>query len=240
AVERVAGAGTAPGRRLLGAADVGPQGATLARLRRLMAYVHDADEAAYLARGRELAFLANALLAGCPVQSRPFSPHEASDAAAAVCNLALEHWPDAPLPEALLVDHDLVSAFELGWSVLHREVSLFVAGQLIATLDGLRCADRGIRRGLAALRNALVEGHDSGAPWRALASAEVLSLLDATVWVGVRGLLGECPVLPAAVTAVLEGRATAVSPTAFDFISTAAQIGDVRRFMRNLPDLLAR
>ena len=35
-------------------------------------------------------------------------------------------------------------------------------------------------------------------------------------------------------------RITTVSPTAFDFISTAAQIGDVRIFMRKLPDVLSR
>jgi hypothetical protein len=40
--------------------------------------------------------------------------------------------------------------------------------------------------------------------------------------------------------AVLEGRTTAVSPTEFEFISTAAQIRDVRIFMRKLPGLLSR
>ena len=53
------------------------------------------------------------------------------------------------------------------------------------------------------------------------------------------GLLDECPILPAALTAVLERRTTAVSPTAFEFISTAAQIGDIRVFMRTLPGLLS-
>jgi hypothetical protein len=33
----------------------------------------------------------------------------------------------------------------------------------------------------------------------------------------------------------LERRTGAVSPTEFDFISTAAQIGDARMFMRKLP-----
>jgi hypothetical protein len=65
-------------------------------------------------------------------------------------------------------------------------------------------------------------------------------MLDTTAWISVLGLLDECPVLPAALTAVLEGRTTTVSPTAFDFISTAAQIGDVRIFMRKLPDVLSR
>ena len=70
-------------RALLEAADADPQAARLTRLRRLMAYVRDTDETAYFTRSRELAFLANTLLAGCSVQSRPFTPQEASDAAAA-------------------------------------------------------------------------------------------------------------------------------------------------------------
>ena len=37
-------------------------------------------------------------------------------------------------PDAFLVDHDLVTAFEVGWSVLYQDVSLFVADQLISTL----------------------------------------------------------------------------------------------------------
>ena len=64
-------------------------------------------------------------------------------------------------------------------------------------------------------------------------------MLDMTAWISVLGLLDECPVLPAALMAVLDGRTTRVSPTEFDFISTAAQIGDVRIFMRKLPDLLS-
>ncbi len=40
--------------------------------------------------------------------------------------------------------------------------------------------------------------------------------------------------------AVVEGRTTPVSPTAFAFISTTAQIGDIRVFMRMLPHLLSR
>ena len=80
-------------RALLGAADAGPQAARLTRLRQLMECGHDTDEAAYFTRSRELAFLGNALLAGCSVQSRPFTPQEASDAAASICNLGLEYWP---------------------------------------------------------------------------------------------------------------------------------------------------
>ena len=125
-----------------------------------MEYVRDTDDTAYFARSRELAFLANTLMAGCSVQSRPFTAQEASDAAVGICNLGLEHWPragrtrtrdaqaadlDATLPDAFLVDHDLVMAFEVGWAVLHEDVSMFVAEHLIVTLTDLRCVDAEIQ-----------------------------------------------------------------------------------------------
>jgi hypothetical protein len=205
-----------------------------------MACVRDTDETAYFTRGRELAFLANTLLAGCSVQSRPFTPQEASDAAASTCNLGLELWPDTFRPDSFLIDHDLVTAFEVGWSVLHQDVSSFVAQELISTLDNLHSVDPDIERGLVALRRELEKQRDAGTPWLARDAAEVLAMLDMTAWISVLGLLDECPVLPAALMAVLEGRTTTVSPTAFDFISTAAQLGDVRLFMRKLPDVLSR
>ena len=191
-IELLTEAGVMPERprALLEAADSDPQAARLARLRRLLEYVRDTHETAYVTRSRELAFLANALLAGCSVQSRPFTPQEASDAAAGICNLGLEHWPagwpsvtspgasslsgphphdtanhlrqgscgqaatapDTFPPDSFPIDHDLVTAFEVGWSVLHQDVSLFVAEQLVSTLDNLHCVDRDIQRGLAMLR----------------------------------------------------------------------------------------
>ena len=248
-------------RALLAAGDADPRAATLSRLRTLMEYVRNTDDTASFARGRELAFLANTLIAGCSVQSRQLTPQEASDAAASVCNLGLEYWParwpsvtspnEAALPaddaaapsgtvppESFLMDRDLVTAFEVGWSVLHEDVSLVVVQQLISTLDNLPVADRDIQRELAALRRMLVTQRDRGTPWLARDAAEVLANLDTTTWIAVLGLLNECPVLPAALTAMLEGRTTTVSPTAFEFISTAAQIDDVRTFMHNLPDFL--
>ena len=198
------------------------------------------DETTYLTRIRELAFLANTLAAGATVRSRPFTPQEASDAAACICNLGLECWADTPMPpNALLVDHDLVTAFEVGWSVLYQDVSLFVADQLVSTLADLQCVDADTRRGLRALQRTLVKQRAAGTPWLARDAAEVLATFDMTAWISVLGLLDECPILPAALTAVLERRTTSVSPTAFEFISTTAQIGDIRLFMRMLPGLLS-
>jgi hypothetical protein len=262
-IELLAEAGLVPERprALLEAADEDPRSARLQVLRALMTFLLHHDETVYLARSRELAFLANTLLAGCSVQSRPFTPREASDAAACICNLGLECWParwpgatsqrasppgepprdpgTAMAPDGLLVEHDLVSAFEVGWSVLYEDVSLFVADQLVATLADLDCADADSRHGIRALRRTLAEQREAGTPWLARGAADVLAMHDTIAWISVLGLLDECPILPEALTAVLERRTTAVSPTAFEFISTAAQIADVRLFMRALPGVLS-
>jgi hypothetical protein len=222
-----------------------------------MEHVRDTDDNAYFTRSREIAFLANTLMAGCSVQSRPLTAKEASDAVVGVCNLGLEHWParwpeaetgDAAstadfgttVPEAFLVDHDLVMAFAVGWAVLHEDVSMFVAEQLIATLTDLRCVDAEIQDGLDALRRQLVRQRDAGTPWRARDALDVLAMPDMPSWASLLGLLDECPVLPAAVTAILEGHIGAVSATAFEFISTTGQIAEVRAFMGRLLDALRR
>lgn len=234
-----------------------PRASRLTTMRPLMAYLRDTDHTAYLRRSRELAFLANTLMAGCSVQSRAFTAQEASDAAVGLCNLGLEHWParwpeagthDAAstpdlgttLPDTFLVEHDLVIAFEAGWAVLNEDVSMFVAQQLIATLTDLRCADAEIQRGLHAMRRELAKQRDAGTPWRAREALNELAMLDLPAWVSVLGLLDECPVLPAALTAILEGQTRAVSATAFEFISTTSQIREVRTFMGKLLDVLVR
>ncbi|MGE4053424.1 MAG: hypothetical protein AB7F99_01390, partial [Vicinamibacterales bacterium] len=259
-IELLAEAGVMPDRprALLDAADGDPRATKLPLLKRLMEFVLHHDETAYLTRSRELAFLANALLAGSSVQSRSFTPQEASDAAACISNLGLECWParwpgatsqgvspareldTAVLPSAFLVDRDLVTAFEVGWSVLYQDVSLFAADQLVSTLADLHGVDADTRRGLRVLRSELEKQREAGTPWLARDAADVLAMLDMTAWISVLGLLDECPILPEALTAILEGRTTTVSPTAFDFISTAAQIGNVRMFMERLPGVLSR
>jgi len=261
-IELLAEAGILPERpqALLEAADRGPRAAKLALLKQRMEWLLRHDELAYVRRSRELAFLANVLAAGS-VQSRPFTPREASDAAASICNLGLESW-SAPqggadpasdlasgvLPDAFLVDQDLVAVFETGWSVLHRNVSLFVADQLLSTLAHLCRAgghpphevDTETRRELLALERELARQRAAGTPWRAREFADVLATLDRAAWRSVVGLLAECPILPAALTAAVGGRTTSVNSNAFEFISTSAQIGDVRAYMRVLPELLTR
>jgi hypothetical protein len=53
-------------------------------------------------------------------------------------------------------------------------------------------------------------------------------------------LLDECPVIPAALTATLDGRTGAVSATEFEFISTRSQLGKVREFMARFLDIVGR
>jgi hypothetical protein len=65
-------------------------------------------------------------------------------------------------------------------------------------------------------------------------------MLDMPAWASVLGLLDECPVIPAALTATLEGRTGAISATAFEFISTRSQLGSVREFMARFLDILGR
>ena len=224
-----------------------------ASIRPLMEYVRATDDPAGLARDRELAFLANTLMAGCSVQSRSFTIQEASDAVVGICNLGLEHWPArwpgagkrpattcVALPETFLVDHDLVTAFEVGWAVLYQDVTLFVTDRLIVVLGELRCIDAEIQSGLNALQRELVKQRQAGTPWRAREALEVLAMLDLIGWASLVGLLDECPVLPAALTATLERQTGAVDPTAFTFISSVSQIDAVRAFLARLPDILSR
>lgn len=144
----------------------------------------------------------------------------------------------ASLPEDFLADHDLVTAFEVGWAVLHEDVSMFVATRLIATLKDLHCVDVETRNGLRALRRELVKQRAAGTPWRARHALDVIAIVDTPSWAGLLGLLGECPVLPAALRAILDGDTGPVSATAFEFISTTGQIGEVRAFMGRLPQAL--
>jgi hypothetical protein len=226
----------------------------LARIRVLMEYVRDNDDTMYAVRSHELAFLANTLMAGCSIQSRSFTPQEASDAAVGVCNLGFEHWParwpdfqatsradlDVALPDTFLLDHGLASAFEVGWAVLYENVSMFVAERLLVALSHVRCSDAEIQKGLGSLRIELTTQCQEGTPWRARNALDVIAMLDMPAWVSVLGLLDECPVMPAALMATLEGRTGAISATEFEFISTCSQLGSVREFMARFLDILCR
>ena len=183
--------------------------------------------ASHPASAPDLAYLANAIVAGCSIQARPFTPHEASEAAAAICNLGLENWPPH------WHEMDLVTAFQVGWTVLHRDVSIYAAERLIEVIAGLKCGDRDIQLRLHGLRRQLMEGVRDAAPWRARNHLDVIVMLDAPSWAGLLALLDECPVLHRAILTTQDRRLT-IDPSDYQFISQNSDLGVVREFMRSL------
>jgi Family of unknown function (DUF6178) len=227
----------------------------LARIHDHMRLVLDRDSAAYAKRSEELAFLANTLMAGCSIQARPFTAQEASDGAVAICNLGLENWPaqfpsrqarhdpaavetGTALPDDFLVGHDLVGVFQVGWTVLHDDVSMYSAAQLIEVLTHLQCGDGEIQAGLDSLCLEMGRHSRAGAPWRARDALDVIASLDLPAWAVLLGLIDECPVIHAGIAAGRESRPRAVSASAFEFISENSQIASVREFMQRLPEIL--
>jgi hypothetical protein len=186
-------------------------------------------------------------MAGCSIQGRPFTAQEASDAAIAVCNLGLENWPPHWLPAnatappiSFLINHDLVSVFQVGWTVLHCEVGMYAAEQLIGVLARMRCDDREIQAELDALRIKMAKHWQAGAPWLARDALDVIATLDLLAWAVLLALIDECPALHAGVGASQDSRTLSVSATDFEFISENNQIASVREFMRSLLQTLSR
>ncbi len=219
-----------PSRALLAGAP--PEGAALPRLRDQMRFLVDHDPPVYDARNADLAFLANTLVAGCPIQGRGFAVQEAWDAAAATCNLALDHL-DAP--DGFLVDHDLIRVFQTGWTILHDEVVMYAADRLAGALPGLCCRDRLIQADLDALRRELIAHLRTGTPWRARPRMDVLASLDGPAWAALLGLIDECPVRHAALSAARDPGVHAVSASAFEFISQVSTVREIRSFLESLP-----
>ncbi|HMV50701.1 MAG TPA: DUF6178 family protein [Blastocatellia bacterium] len=234
-----------PPHALLGAAE--GHASRLGLIQTHMQFVLDRDPTAWALRNEELAYLANTLIAGCSIQTRSFTPQEASEAVVAICNLGLENWPPDWLPanatalsDDFFVAQDLVGVFQVGWTVLHHDVSLYAAEQLIEVLVCRQCDDREIQAGLDTLRIQLAKHWQAGVPWKAREALEVIALLDTPTWAVLLALIDECPVLHAAIKASQGSRLLSVSPSDFEFISENRQIVSVRRFLQSLPETLLR
>ena len=226
-----------PPRALLEAGDAGSS--RLSHIRGLLAGVAARDPESFSTRNGELAFLANAIVAGGSVQGRAFTPEEASEAALSTCNLGLENWPASwPAPDEYVAEHGLIGVFQFGWSVLHQDVSLYAAEQLVAVLAKLRVGDRETQAALTGLRREMAKQVKAGTPWRARRYLEVIAILDMPAWAALLALCDECPVLAAAAAASLGSGVRQVSATAFEFISENRQIASVRAFMTALPETL--
>jgi hypothetical protein len=207
--------------------------ARLSRIRNALQHA-GAHEPVALARQGELGYLANVLMAGCSLQERPFEPQEASDAALAVCNLGLEHWP-GDVPDDVLIAHDLVQLFQLGWAALHQGVGMTAARGVIRALDTVHSHDRDVQLALIRLRAELTRHIDAGTPWRARPLLEVLASLDLPAWAALRGLIDECPVMSSVLAVSREAGPHRVSATAFEFISETDQVRRIERFLDALP-----
>jgi len=155
-------------RARLEAADEDPEAARVPVLKRLMESVLHRDETAYLTR-RVVSWRSSRISssAGCSVSvaavhapgsvgcgcvhlqlgsrmlARALAPR---DLAKSIVGKRARHGHASQ--RRFLVDHDLVTAFEAGWSVLYEDVSLFVADQLASTAADLHGVDTDTRRGL--------------------------------------------------------------------------------------------
>jgi len=208
-------------RALLGGADRQPSGLSFIQ----------AHGAGHPASEEELAYVANTILAGCSIQGRPFTAREASDCAGAICNLGLEHWPSQ------WAERDLIAAFQVGWTILHRDVCMFAAERLVDVLGGIRCGDRDIQLRLDGLRRGLIRHVGNREPWRVSDHLDVILSLDAPSWAALHALIAECPVIHGALRASRQG-SRAINPTDFEFISQRSQIASVCEFLAALPSLL--
>ncbi|MEO7275723.1 MAG: DUF6178 family protein [Vicinamibacterales bacterium] len=220
-----------------------------AHLRRVLEH----DPATFAARNAELAFLVNTLAAAGSVQGRPLTVPEAVDAAAAICNLGLENWPrqwrpEAPplaavqrepaLEEAAPVDRDLVTVFQVGFRVLHRDACLFTADGLQAVLKTLRWSEPQLQADLKALRLRLTAARRDGTPWTIGDALEAIQFIDMPAWATLRGLIAELPVLHAGIAASRRPGTLSVDASAFEFISENSQLASVRTFVGSLAKTL--
>lgn len=202
-----------------------------------MRVVHDRDADVYAKRTDELVFLANTLIGGCSIQDRPFTPKEASDAVAAICNLGLQNWPrhaGQPIADDFLLRHDLLSAFQIGWTVLYADVCLHAAERLLDVLRELRSEDRQTQAALDDLRRDLTRQTRSGQPWRARLEFDVLALFDLPAWAALLAVIDEYPVLHAAITTT----SGSINAAAFEMIADNSQIALIHNYLRSLDDKL--
>jgi hypothetical protein len=178
----------------------------------------------HLTAQEELAFLANTLAAGGGIQDRALTPRETTDLVAATCNLGLENWPSG------WRERDLIAAFQVGWTVVHRDLCRHAANVLIEVLPDVHC-DPDTQWSLRTLRQELIRHLSDGEPWRARPALDAILVLDAEVWAVLRALLAECPAMH---VAVQSQRALRVDPDAVIFVARNSEIAAVRSYLTSL------
>ena len=195
----------------------------------------EAAEATWVEREQEFAFIANALVAGCSILGRPFARREAIDAVTATCNLGIAHWPTHWAPAS---EHRVTTLFQAGWTLLHRDVSMVAAAQLLEVLETMRPRDRDARFECQLLARELRKYQQAGTPWR-VRRLDVLAQFDLLACAALGALLGECPVMLANVSPETGRRPHTVDPSKFQLIADGRHIVAVHAFLRSIPELLA-
>jgi hypothetical protein len=154
---------------------------------------------------------------------------EASDAVLATCNLGLENWPET------WAARDLVTAFQVGWAVLHRDVCLHGASVLVDVLADLQCSDRDVHWALQTLRRELMR--HAGEPWKARDALDAILMLDASAWAVLRSAIDECPKMHGTLGPSRGARLT-IDPAAFTFVACNADVAVVHEWLSSLTSTL--
>ncbi len=232
------------------------EGSPLSAVTAHMQYVADHDEDAHARRHEELGYLANVLASGCSFNSGRFTHSDAQEAVIATCNLGLENWPHQwlqtptarharqpiddgrTLPADFLLHHELVTVFQVGWTVLYEQVVACVTRRLMEILSEPSSGAGDVQDDLRQLHGWLRQYLKDGTPWRARDHLDVIAILDTPSWSMLLRLIDECPAVPTdAGQPRTAQRALRVS-TEFGFISENRQIAWVRDFVERLPNAL--
>jgi hypothetical protein len=162
-----------------------------------MQYVAEHDEDAHARRHESSATLRTSLPRGARSPGR-FTHSDAQEAVIATCNLGLENWPHQwlqtptsrharqpiddgrTLPADFLLHQELVTVFQVGWTVLYEQVVASVTRRLMEILsepssgagDAGRSAGPRLAPAIPQRRNA----------WRARDHLDVIAILDTPSW----------------------------------------------------------
>ena len=178
-------------------------------LARAMRALREDGAAAYDQRLVEITYLANVLMAGCPLHGRRFRPVEAAEAVMATCQLGAEHLTGLCLITVddkelvnlttLLVDTDMVHLFNCGWRILLERIGIPAARCLAELMrrvdDNLHCKRR--RYELAVKRLSLNKKLRAKRPWLFVPEIDdLLGEMDNDVLAQLSDLISEYPLLP--------------------------------------------
>ena len=239
--------------RMLGAASAGTSSAAagadqteeLALLQAVRALVDRGDaesQAAFVARSEELAYVANALAAGCSLRGGKLRPLDAVRAAVAACNVGLQlvsragrDVADPTQAHVQILLHTTADAlFRRAWHHLHQHVTLRAAAVTVAWLrsQATHSGDpRSWDRQVARLQDLTREE----TPWRLVPAilqtcARAGSPEIEAVGTWLCGLIDECPRVQGAPTFTAGGRAGQTdSDEDLRVITTLADIAAIER-----------